>query len=107
MYANNSEIGYRNAIFVPERVVEILKNGHLPVKLHSSAPLGCTTVYYQIITQSVFNKSLNMLKTYPWEEPYEIFFSSCSERCDFSNGPRLYFENKGDHTRIWLALAEQ
>ena len=22
----------------PERVVEILKNGHLPVKLHSSAP---------------------------------------------------------------------
>ena len=33
------------------------------------------------------------------------YFSSCSERCDF-NGPRLYFENKGDHTRIWLALAE-
>ena len=30
------------------------------------------------------------------------YFSSCS---DF-NGPRLYFESKGDHTRIWLALAE-
>ena len=47
-----------------------------------------------------------MWKIYPWEEPHEIFFSSCSERCDF-NGPRLHFENKGDHTRIWLALAEQ
>ena len=45
-----------------------------------------------------------MLKTYPWEEPHEIL-SSCSERCDF-NGPRLYFESKGDHTRIWLSLAE-
>ena len=33
----------------------------------------CTTeVYYQIITQ-LFNKSLNMLKSYPWEEPHEIF----------------------------------
>ena len=31
-----------------------------------------------------------MLKTYPWEEPHG-----------------LYFENKGDHTRIWLAIAEK
>ena len=33
------------------------------------------------------------------------YFSSCNERRDF-NGPRLCFENKGDHIRIWLALAE-
>ena len=33
------------------------------------------------------------------------YFSSCNERRHF-NDPRLYFENKGDHTRIWLALAE-
>ena len=39
------------------------------------------SLFCQLITQP-FNKSLSMLKTYPWEEPHEIFFSSRSERCD-------------------------
>ena len=38
LWSENSETGYQNANFFPKRVVETLKNGHLPVKLHSSAP---------------------------------------------------------------------
>ena len=38
MESKNSQTGYRNTIFFPNGLWRFLKNGHLPVKLHSSAP---------------------------------------------------------------------
>ena len=38
LWSNNSETGYRNANFFLNGLWRFLKNGHLPVNLHSSAP---------------------------------------------------------------------
>ena len=43
LLSNNSETGYRSAIFFLNGLWKFLKNGYLPVKLHLSAPGGSSS----------------------------------------------------------------